>query len=119
MNLQEATKEAAKHKPSGHFMMVEISYDKKLVLPYKAGLALMESLQEAQIIQYGYGTKPDRISQIDSKTILASPMSIQEYQDLVIATLMMVTADEVKKQREEGIKKEMEQRAIQLAQGTA
>jgi hypothetical protein len=107
MNFKEAVKEAQKHKPAEHMMLINISYDKKLVLPFKDGLAFMATLQNAQIIEYNY-SKPDRISQLDKDTIAISPMSQQDYQDLVIASLLNTRAAEVKKAREEALQQEYE-----------
>jgi hypothetical protein len=119
MNIKEAAEIAAKHKPVSHYMRIELGYDKKLVLPYKDGLTLLGALQNAQLIEYGWSNKPDRITQIEAKAITGSPMSVQEYQDLVMANLLGVTADEVKKLREEAIQKEWEEARKETSEPTA
>lgn len=77
------------------FMRIKLNYDNVIVLPYKDGVAFLESLQKAERLKDGYREKPSIIP-LDTEMFVASQMSHQEYQDYKIAMLLNCTLDEVK-----------------------
>ena len=95
MDYKEALKKVQAKKPKQNFMLIEISYDRKLVLPYQEGIAFMASLENAEQLIDSY-SKPKGITGIDRDQIKTSLMSYAEFEQVKIAALLNVSIEEVK-----------------------
>lgn len=92
---QAALKEVRTVKGRDNFMLIEISYDKKMVLPYKDGLTLMAALINAEELKKTYGD-PGRINPWDMDALTTRIMSYTEYEQYKIAALLNITVEQVK-----------------------
>lgn len=95
MEYAEALKKVTATKPKENFMAIQTAYDRKLILPYKDGVAFMAALNNAEELKDGYGD-PQRISEFDRKSITACVMSHEEYIRYKIAALLGVKPEEIK-----------------------
>lgn len=95
MNYAEALKEVRSKKPKDNFMVIEMSYNCKLLLPYRDGLSLMSALTNAEKLNDGYG-EPHRIVPVERDTIKSHMLSAEEYEVFKLAALLNVTPEEVK-----------------------
>lgn len=95
MDYKEALKKIQAKKPKQNFMLIEISYDRKLVLPYQEGIAFMAALENAEQLIDSY-SKPKSIIGIDRDQIKTSIMSYAEYELIKIAALLNVSVEEAK-----------------------
>jgi hypothetical protein len=77
-------------------MLIEVAYDKKLLLPYKDGVAFMAAFSNAELLIEEYGTNA-RMGEIDKHSVRCAVFSSKEYQRIKIAALLGVSPDEVKK----------------------
>jgi hypothetical protein len=92
---QSAIKKLQATKPKDNYLLCNIAWDLKVVLPYKVGLALMESLGQAERLVDEYN-KPPAIQPFDRDRITMSILSAKEYEQIRIAQLLKVTLDTVK-----------------------
>ena len=98
-DIKEKVKAAAKAvrstKAHENFILVEISYDQKLILPYSDGIALLNALQNAEALKENYGSKPS-IAGLERNAIRSAIFSRSEYEHIKIANLLNVSIDDVK-----------------------
>ena len=92
---QEAVKKLQANKPKENYLICNISWDLKMVLPYKAGMVLMEALGQAERLVEEY-SKPPSIQPLDRDRIGISILSAKEYEQIRIAQLLKVPLDTVK-----------------------
>lgn len=99
MELKEAIKKVrAGTRAKGSYLVVHMSYDKKVVLPYKDGMAFMAALDSMELLDEEYSTYgKHRIVPVDRGVINATPMSGDEYEYYKIAALLDMTFEDVKK----------------------
>lgn len=109
MDLATATKEAKKHKAPENRMQVSLSYDLKMVLPYKDGLTLLAALANAELVKHEWG-KPEQLVPMSESSLNSTIVSETDYHDLVMAGILGVPAKEIKEAREKGNKADMEER---------
>lgn len=96
MNYQEAVKLTdATPKLKDNFMVIKLNYDFMLVLPYKAGVAFMEAVANAEQLYQEYN-KQHRICAMDTNRMQVNVMSHKEYREYKIAALMGIKVEEVK-----------------------
>jgi hypothetical protein len=72
-------------KPDSNFMEIgfNLSYSENIVLPYKEGLALMASLENAKKICRDYG-KPNTVKDLSKEDIKSSILGSQEYGEIIL-----------------------------------
>lgn len=90
-----AAKKVSAAKPPENFMVVQLSYDTRLVLSHKAGLALITALENAELFKESYSEKC-KIIPIERDAISTRFMSLQEYQQIKIANILNVSLEDVK-----------------------
>ena len=95
MDYDEALKKVQGTKPKENYMVVTLSYDNKIVLPYKDGVILMTALANAEQLHEPYNEQ-HRISDIDRGSITSVVMAHGEYVRFKIAALLGVKPSEVK-----------------------
>lgn len=93
---EAVTKVNAKHKQN--WMIIELSYSTKLVLPYDAGVQFMTSLKDAEILEEGY-SKPTKIIPIEKEAFRTSLLGHAHYEDIKVAQLLNISVDELKEAR--------------------
>lgn len=81
-------------KSKDNYLVIRISYDFKLVLPYKAGLAFLESLSNGEQLYHEY-SEQHRICAIEPGKLTVNLMSQKEYREYKIAALMGIKIEEV------------------------
>lgn len=78
-------------KPN-NFLVVKLAYDLSIVLPYEAGMQLLNSLQHAEALTERYSEDP-RIDPLDTKDISFGLLSEHKYKDIKTAMLLTGNKD--------------------------
>ena len=86
----------AKKEPN-HFL-IELSYNKKLVLPHDAGVAFINALKDAELMTDDYGKDP-WIGPLDKDSIRVSSLAHAHYEDIKVANLMGITLQDLHEAR--------------------
>lgn len=86
----------AARKPN--YFIVELSYNRKLVLPHDAGVALINALKDAELMHDDYGKDP-RIEPLDKDSIRVSSLAHAHYEDIKVANLMGITLQDLHEAR--------------------
>lgn len=94
MDYKEALKKVQARKPKGNFILFEIGYDNKLILPHADGIVFMNTLANAEQFNDPYNAKHS-ISELKREKIKVSTMSQDEYERYKIAALLNITVEEV------------------------
>lgn len=94
-NYQDALKKVQTIKPKDNYMVIEMYYDNKIILPYKDGLAFMAALVNAEAYTTSYN-EPHRIGSFNRDGIKSTIMSGEDYVKTKIAALLNVTMDQLK-----------------------
>jgi hypothetical protein len=94
MTYDEALKKVQAIKPKGNLMVLQLSYNNKLVLPYTDGIAFLASLANAEQINEPYNEQHS-ISEFKRDSISFSVMPHTEYIRFKIAALLGVKPEEV------------------------
>jgi hypothetical protein len=94
-----ALKQVQSTRPTENFIVVQISYDKKILLPYKQGIAFLATLEHAEMLYEPY-SKPKAIKGVEEDTFQSRVFSRQDYEDIKVSTLLNITLDELKAARE-------------------
>lgn len=94
MDYPEALKKVQTTKATENFMVIQMVYNTKLVLPYKDGLVFMTALGSAEQLNEPYDT-PHRITGLNRDTIKSYVMSHKEYERYKIAALLNIPHTEV------------------------
>ena len=95
MDYAEAVKKVQAKKLKENFLLIEMAYDKKLIMPYKEGVAFISSLANAEQLNDPY-SKPKTITGLDREAIKSSVLSYEEYERIKIAALLNISLEEVK-----------------------
>ena len=89
MTPEEALKKVQAEKPKDNFMVVNIGYDNKIVVPYKDGMAIIAALVNAEELKEGYSEKT-RITEFDRHSFNPKILSRAEYERIKMAMLLNV-----------------------------
>lgn len=93
----EAVKQVnAKKQPN--LFIVELSYNRKLVLPHDAGIALINALKDAEVMNDDYGKDP-LIGPLEKDSIRVSSLAYAHYEDIKVAQLLNITLQELQNSR--------------------
>ena len=95
MEYAEAVKKVQAIKPKENYMVIEMYYDNKIILPYKDGLTFMAALANAEGFKTPYN-EPHIIGSFNSEMLKTSIMSGDTYIKHKIAALLNVTLDQLK-----------------------
>lgn len=91
---QEAAKEIKARKPAENFIVVSVSYDTKLILPHKAGLAFMAAIENAEVFKDSWSDKC-LIKPLERDSVSMGTLSAHEYHQIKIANLLGVSLGEI------------------------
>lgn len=83
----KAKEDVAKQKVKDNFIIMQVSYDQKLVIPYKEGMELISALSKAEVIHLPY-TGPHRIKPVEQDTFEFNVMSHVEYEKYKMIALL-------------------------------
>lgn len=95
MNYADALKKVQASKPKDNYLLLNLSYNRTLVLPYKDGTTVLAALSQAEQMDDSYGTKK-HIQPMDSDAITVKVLSGADYVHHKVAALLNVTFDEAK-----------------------
>lgn len=76
-----------------NYMIVEISYDKRLILPYDAGIQLVSAFQKAELLIEDYNKAP-RIAGLQNNEVKVSLLSQKFYQLYKISELLKLNKED-------------------------
>ena len=94
----DAALELVKKPRQPNFLLIEISYNTKLVLPYEDGMKVIAALKNAELLEDSYGQRA-QIHPIGKDAFRTVPMAYEIYEDIKVATLLNVTVEELHKAR--------------------
>ena len=94
--LEAIAKVNAKKEPN-HFL-IELSYNKKLVLPHDAGVAFINALKDAELMTDDYGKDP-WIGPLDKDSIRVSSLAHAHYEDIKVAALLKISLQDLHEAR--------------------
>ena len=94
---EETLKSIPKTKEE-QFLMVDITYELKLILPFKKAMEFMASLEEALLYIPSYSKAPTLKPLEKEMTFYA--MSKDQLNDIRVAKLLNITREEAEKMRE-------------------
>jgi hypothetical protein len=92
--LKEAEKKIPKEKHESYFL-IDVSYDKKFVVPYKQGIALMSAMEGGYYFMDNW-EKPPTFRPLEGD-ITIRPISEEEIKAIKVAQLLQLSLSEVKK----------------------
>ena len=95
MEYAEALKKVQARKTKDNFMVIQLSYNTRLLLSHNAGIAFLNALANAEVIEDIHSGRP-QIKAYERDSVSVSLMSGEEYEQIRIATLLNVTVDDVK-----------------------
>lgn len=99
MGYTEALKKVSvQKKDKDNYLVIEVSYDMKLLLPYAAGLVLMQALGSAEKLNDSY-SEQIHISGLDRSNVKTTILSSEEYSQIKIAELLQVKLEDVKRMK--------------------
>jgi len=94
MNYAEALKTITSQETKDNWMVLKINYDTKLVLPFKAGVAFINGLSNAEVLCETYHEQ-HTITEFRRSSIEVSILSHAEYVRIKVAALLGVKPDEL------------------------
>jgi hypothetical protein len=98
VDFQNAKKKLAKTKEEKYLMM-EFSYDRKLILPYKKALEVLQGLEDAFVFCERWDKPPDFKPLSDE--LKCQPMTEEEITTIKVAQLLGISYSDAKKLKEE------------------
>jgi hypothetical protein len=95
MDYAQALKKVQTKRVKDNYLVIQFSYDAKLILPHKDGLLMMTALANAEQLNDPYN-EPHRIKELDRSRITVTQMSQEEYEQYKIAALLNLSVGEVR-----------------------
>ena len=91
-DIEEATKKVCSQKPKEGFITVHISvdYNTRLILPHSDGVALLETLKNAELWRQTDYEK-SLIGPLETSTVVIAKMAGEEYEQRKVAMLLDVS----------------------------
>ena len=97
MEYAEAVKKIQTKKPTDNYMIIETSYNTKILLPYKDGITFMSALVNAEEYKESYGENP-RILPVNKSIVSSTLLSREDYELIKIANLLNMSVDQLREQ---------------------
>lgn len=91
---EEALKKLYGKTPKDNFLVIEIAYDRSILLPYDEGLKFLSCLKQAELYNEPY-SKPKSIVTFNTDYFKTKILSRQDYEDIKVAALLGVTVEEL------------------------
>lgn len=83
---------SVKRKPN--YMIIKISWNSQLVVPYEDGLAVMAALKNAEVYNDDYGKDP-MITPMPHESFRSSILAPEFYEDIKVAQLLGIKIEEL------------------------
>lgn len=83
---------AGKRKPN--MMIIKISWNSQLVVPYEDGMVLMAALKNAEVYGDDYGKNPS-ITPMPSDSFRSSILAAEFYEDIKVAQLLGISLEDL------------------------
>lgn len=99
MDYKEALKKVQVKREKEPFLLFQIAYDCKLVLPHKDGITFLNAMSQAEQLFDPYNEQ-HYIGEVKRDRFQVSPMSREEYERYKIAKLLGLTLSEVREAEE-------------------
>ena len=97
MKYEDAVKKIQTKKPTDNYMIIETSYNSKLLLPYKDGMSFMAALVNAEEYKESYGENT-KILPMNKGVLTTSLLSREDYELIKVAALLNMSVDQLKEQ---------------------
>lgn len=97
MKYEDAVKKVQTKKPTDNYMIIELAYNNKLLLPYKDGIALMSALVNAEEYKQSYG-EGQKILPMNTDNFSSKILSREEYELIKVANLLNMSVDQLREQ---------------------
>ena len=94
MDYATALKQVKAAKPEPPYVLVRLSYDKKLVLPYKQGMDFMASLDSAEVLVEEWGKNASILS-MKKEEIVLTMLSREEYVNIKVSNLLNISLEDL------------------------
>ncbi len=94
---QEALKKISKQDKE-NFLMINFRYDRQIIVPYKEGIAIMQSLENGMLFESNYSSPPSYKPITDEITVQLVPSEMVN--DIKVAKLLNISMDAAKSIRE-------------------
>jgi len=91
---EDALKKIYNKQQKDNFLIIEIDYQKNVLLPYDDGLKFLACLKNAELLTENY-SKPKKIGSFDSSDFKTRILSRKEYEDIKVAGLLGITVEEL------------------------
>ena len=98
MNFAEAEKQVKAEKQKENMMVIPFDYGHKLVVPYKDGVKIIESLANAEVLKEEYG-QLTYFAGVERHHFNPTIMSREEYELIKIGALLKVDYKDLKLKR--------------------
>jgi len=95
MTYEEALIKVNAKVPKDNYMLISFSYDTKIVVPHKEGVAIVAAMKNAEMVNTDTYQK-HRIEAIGTEVISFRQLSDREYKRHKIAAMLDITMDEAK-----------------------
>ena len=95
MEYAEAVKKIQTKKPTDNYMIIETSYNSKIILPYKDGMTFMSALVNAEEYKESYG-EGQKILPMNKGLLTTSLLSREDYELIKVAALLNMSVDQLK-----------------------
>lgn len=95
MDYAEALKTVRGQKNRENYLVIKVSYDNKIVLPYEDGIKMVQGFQKAEKLVDGY-SETHRITGMERDQVTFTTMSGEEYEQYKMAALLGIHVDEIK-----------------------
>jgi hypothetical protein len=92
---KDALKKVSTKTKEEQYMLLDISYDRKFILPFKQAIAVMEALEGAMLFKEPY-SGPPQLKPIEDD-ISMRPFSESELKNVKVAMLMKLPLNDIKK----------------------
>ena len=102
MKYEDAVKKVQTKKSTDNYMIIETSYNTKILLPYKDGITFMSALVNAEEFKDSYGENP-RILPVNKSIVSSTLLSREDYELIKIANLLNMSVDQLKDHAAQGV----------------
>ena len=100
--LVNGAKQIVNTKPKDNKLLIELAWNKKLVLPYDDGMAIMKALKNAELMMDEYGKDP-QIVPVAKDDFRTSTLAHDYYEDIKVARLLNISLQELHDSRSESL----------------
>lgn len=101
LEYKEAVKKIKDNPVKENYMVISLSYNSKLVLKYKDGVALLNALSNAEQFNDEYSEDKQKIIPLVRGAITTCMLSAEDYTNYKVAQLLGITISELREHMKE------------------